>query len=62
LKLPANTAKTNLAYSTEGRGISKGRNVWFVYFNEVAGKNSVFNGCVVEVHDDVATLDSTCKR
>jgi hypothetical protein len=55
-------AKPNLVYSTEGRAISKGHNVWLVYFNEWFGKNSTFNGCVVEVTEAAQIPDAACRH
>jgi len=49
-----------LVYSTQGRGVSKGQNVWFVYFNEALGKDATFNGCVVETTDERAVPTKEC--
>ncbi|MDQ3380853.1 MAG: hypothetical protein M3546_11145 [Actinomycetota bacterium] len=51
----------NLVYSTQGRGVSEGRNAWFVYFNLVAGTMTTHTGCVVVVTADDAIPTAECQ-
>lgn len=62
IKRPANGAKSDLVYSTEGRGISSGHDVWFVHFNVVSTGNSTYTGCVVEVTSAGSELSQECKK
>lgn len=60
--MKAPDSKENLVYSTQGRGISEGRNAWFVYFNIVTGGDTTHTGCVVIVTEQTAVPTDECRK
>jgi uncharacterized membrane protein len=59
--LRTEATEQNLVYSTQGRGVSEGRNAWFVYFNLVAGPTTTHTGCVVVVTAEAAIPTPECQ-
>lgn len=59
---PLSKEGEELVYSTQGRGVSGGRNAWFVYFNRASSGGNTHSGCVVIVTAASAIPSAECNE